>query len=138
MPKQQKDSGPTTILRFSADHLWVRADADRAQIGISDYGQGGIGEIIAIELPAVGDQIEKGEQFGEIESVRSLHELCAPMTGTVVAVNGELEDNPSLANEDPYHEGWLIEVTLSDDQDLETLMAVDDYEDFVARSQDED
>jgi glycine cleavage system H protein len=128
--KQERES--VTVLRFSDEHLWVRADADRAQVGISDQGQDSIGEIIAVELPDVGDAIEKGEPFGELESVRTVHELIAPVTGTVRAVNGDLEDHASLANEDPYHEGWLIEVELSDEGELEELMATEDYEEFVA------
>lgn len=137
MPKQKKqrrESDPVTVLRFSGNHLWVRAEADRAQLGISDQGQDAIGEIIAVELPDVGDSIERGEAFGELESVRTVQELIAPVTGVVRAVNGELEDHPSLANEDPYHEGWLIEVELADDGELEDLMATEDYEEFVAGS----
>ena len=135
MPKQKKqkrEADPVTVLRFTNDHLWVRAEADRAQIGISDQGQDSIGEIIAVELPDVGDSLEKGEAFGELESVRTVQELVAPVSGTVRAVNGELEDHPSLANEDPYHEGWLIEVELADESELEELMATEDYEEFVA------
>ena len=84
MPKQKKhkrDNDSATVLRFSDDHLWVRAESDRAQIGISDQGQDSIGEIIAVELPDVGDSIERGEAFGELESVRTIHELIAPVTG---------------------------------------------------------
>ena len=126
MPKQKKqkrEADPVTVQRFSGDHLWVRAEADRAQIGISDQGQDSIGEIIAVELPDVGDSLEKGEAFGELESIRTVQELVAPVTGTVRAVHGELEDHPSLANEDPYHEGWLIEIELADESELEELMA---------------
>jgi glycine cleavage system H protein len=135
--KQRKESDPVTVLRFSDDHLWVRAEADRAQIGISDQGQDSIGEVIAVELPDVGDSIEKGEPFGELESVRTVHELVAPISGTVRAVNGELEDHPSLANEDPYHEGWLVEVELADEGELEALMATEEYEEYVAGSDDD-
>ncbi len=135
--KQKREADPVTVLRFSDDHLWVRAEAERAQIGISDQGQDSIGEIIAVELPDVGDSIEKGEPFGELESVRTVRELVAPVNGTVRAVNGELEDHPSLANEDPYHEGWLIEVELADEGELEDLMATEDYEEFVAGSDEE-
>ena len=140
MPKQKKqrrESDPVTVLRFSGKHLWVRAEADRAQLGISDQGQDAIGEIIAVELPDVGDSIERGEAFGELESVRTVQELIAPVSGIVRAVNGDLEDHPSLANEDPYHEGWLIEIELADDGELEDLMATEDYEEFVAGSDEE-
>src|SRR5262245_41311491 len=100
--RQKKEATPATVLRFTEDHLWVRADADRAQIGISDYGQDEIGEIVGVELPDVGDTVERGEPFGEIESQRTVLELIAPISGTVVAINGELEDHPTVANEDPY------------------------------------
>lgn len=134
---RKKDSEVATVLRFSDDHLWVRAEADRAQIGISDQGQDAIGEIIAVELPDVGDAVEKGETFGELESVRTVQELISPVNGTVRAVNGDLEDHPSLANEDPYHEGWLIEIELDDESELDALMAVEEYEDYVAGGDEE-
>ena len=135
MPKptkiRKKESEVATVLRFSEDHLWVRAEADRAQIGISDQGQDALGEVIGVELPDVGDSVEKGEVFGELESVRTVQELISPVNGTVRAVNGDLEDHPSLANEDPYHEGWLIEIELDDENELEALMATEEYEDYV-------
>jgi glycine cleavage system H protein len=134
---RKKDSESVTVLRFSDEHLWVRAEGDGAQIGISDQGQDAIGEVIAVELPDIGDTIEKGEPFGELESVRTVHELIAPVSGTVRAVNGELEDHASLANEDPYHEGWLIEVELADEEELDELMATEDYEEFVAGDEDD-
>ncbi|MEO8601731.1 MAG: glycine cleavage system protein GcvH [bacterium] len=133
---RKKDGEAVTVLRFSDEHLWVRAESDGVQIGISDHGQNGIGEVIAVELPEIGDSIEKGEPFGELESVRTVHELIAPVSGTVRAVNGDLEDHASLANEDPYHDGWLIEVELSDEDELEELMATEDYEEFVAGDED--
>lgn len=136
MPKQKaktkQDCAPSTVLLFSQDHLWVRAEADHAQVGISDFGQSCIGEIIAIELPEIGEEIERGEPFGEIESVRTVQELIAPISGTVRAVNIDLEDQPSLTNEDPYHEGWLIEVEIADDEDLQDLLVSDDYDEIVA------
>jgi glycine cleavage system H protein len=132
--KKKQEAEAVTVLRFSNDHLWVRAEADRAQIGISDFGQDSIGELIAVELPDVGDPIERGEPFGELESVRTVQELVAPVTGTVRAVNGELEDHPSIVNEDPYHEGWLIEVELSDEEELEDLMGSEEYEESVSGS----
>ena len=141
MPKptrsRPKESEVVTVLRFSDEHLWVRAEADRAQIGISDQGQDAIGEIIAVELPDVGDTVEKGETFGELESVRTVQELISPVNGTVRAVNGELEDQPTLANEDPYHEGWLIEIELDDESELESLMAAEEYEEYVAGGDEE-
>jgi len=129
---KKREADPVTVMRFSESHLWVRAEGAGAQIGISDQGQNELGEIIGVELPDIGDPIEKGEPFGELESVRTIQELVAPINGTVRAVNGELEDHPSLANEDPYHEGWLIEVEVTDEGDLDDLMATEEYEEFVA------
>ena len=130
--KQRRESDSVTVLRFSGDHLWVRAEADRAQIGISDQGQDTIGEVIAVELPDVGDEVEKGEPFGELESVRTVSELLSPLSGTVSAINTELEDHPSIVNEDPYHEGWLVEIKITDEGELEDLMDADEYEEFAS------
>ena len=130
--KPQKESRGETVL-FSSDDLWVRVDAERGQIGISDFCQEKIGEVLGIELPEVGDSVEIGESFGQLESVRTLLELISPVSGTVVAVNGELDDHPSLANEDPYRDGWLIEVDLDDESQLDELIGIDEYEDRRAK-----
>jgi len=119
-------------LKFTGDHLWVRVEGRRAQVGLSEYAQDELGEVIAVELPDVGDPVEKGESFGEIESVKTVSELIAPVSGTVSAVNAELEDHPSLVNEDPYHEGWLVELDLSDKNEIEDLMDPDEYEEFTS------
>src|SRR5437764_286718 len=85
-------------LKFTEDHLWLRVEGNRAQLGISEYGQAELGEVIAVELPDVGDEVEKGEPFGELESVRTVSELLSPLTGTVTAINPELEDHPAIAS----------------------------------------
>jgi len=118
-------------LKFTDDHLWVRVEGKRAQVGLSEYAQDELGEVIAVELPDVGDTLEKGESFGEVESVKTVSELVAPVSGTISAVNAELEDHPSLVNEDPYHEGWLVEIELSDRDEVEDLMDPDEYEEFA-------
>ena len=119
-------------MKFTEDHLWVRVEGKRAHVGVSEYGQADLGEVIAVELPDIGDEVEKGEPFGELESVRTVSELVAPLSGPVTAINTELEDHPRLVNEDPYHEGWLIEVDVTDDAELEDLMDSDEYEEFAA------
>ena len=119
-------------LKFTEDHLWVRVEGRRAQVGLSEYAQDELGEVIAVELPDVGDILEKGENFGEIESIKTVSDLIAPVSGTVSAVNAELEDHPSLVNEDPYHEGWLVELELSDRNEIEDLMDPDEYEEFIS------
>ncbi len=120
------------ILKFTEDHLWLRVDGTRARVGISDYGQAELGEVIAVELPDVGDELEKGEPFGELESVRTVSELVAPLSGTITAINTELEDHPAIVNEDPYHEGWLVEIKIEDEAELEDLMDADEYEEFAS------
>jgi glycine cleavage system H protein len=122
-------------LKFTDDHLWVRVEGNRAQVGLSEYGQSELGEVIAVEVPDVGDEIEKGEPFGEIETVRTVQELIAPLSGSVTAVNTELEDQPRIVNEDPLHEGWLIEIEIADEAELEDLMELDEYEEFSGEDQ---
>jgi glycine cleavage system H protein len=119
-------------LKFTNDHLWLRIDGSRAHVGISEHAQGELGEIIAVELPDVGDEVEKGESFGELESVKTVNELIAPISGQVVAINTELDDHPTIVNEDPYHEGWLIEVELNDSGELETLLDADEYDELIS------
>ena len=121
-------------LRFSRDHFWVRIDGRHARIGISERGQLTLGEVKAIELPEIGDPLEKGEAFGELESRRTLAELLAPVSGTVVSINTDLEDSPSLVNDDPHQDGWLVEVDLADLDELEELMNAEQYEALVGDS----
>ena len=124
-------------LKFTQDHLWIRVDGLRAQVGVSDYGQGELGEVIGVELPDVGDEVEKGEAFGELESVRTVSELVAPVSGKVTAINPELDDQPTIVNEDPYHEGWLVELELRNEDEIESLMDTDEYESFASGETDE-
>lgn len=118
-------------VKVSEKHIWVGVEDQDVQLGITNYIQGGLGTVIPVELPDIGDKIEEGEAFAEIESVSTVHELISPVTGTVLAVNPHLEDHPSIINEDPYSDGWLIEVRLKDDSDLDTLMDMDEYYHFV-------
>ena len=122
-------------LKFTKDHLWVRVEGTHAQVGLSEYAQGELGEVITVELPDLGDELERWEPFGELESVRTVSELATPVSGTVTATNIDLEDQPTLVNEDPYHEGWLIEIELSNLEELEDLMDPDEYEEFVAEQE---
>lgn len=120
-----------TILRFSTDHLWVRSQDGHALLGLSEQGQKELGEIIAVELPEIGESVERGAVFGEVESVRTVQELSAPVSGRVTAVNADLEEHPASVNEDPYHEGWLIEISLQNESELDELLTPDDYEGSV-------
>jgi len=118
-------------VKFTPDHLWVRADGRHARIGLSEHGQVVLGEVKAVELPEVGDALERGEAFGGVESRRTIAELTAPVSGTVVAINTDLEDSPSLVNDDPHHDGWLVEVDLDDPAELDELMNAEQYEALV-------
>jgi len=108
-----------TDLRYSVDHEWVRVMGDsRVRIGITDYAQDALGDVVFVETPEVGTRIESGSVFGEVESTKSVSELFAPVTGEVVAVNEELETAPEKVNEDPYGEGWICEILAESEGDL--------------------
>ena len=109
-------------LRYSEEDEWVRRDADRAVVGVTDYAQDQLGDIVFVEFPEVGTRIEKGAPFGEIESVKAVSALYAPAGGVVVAVNGALEDAPEKVNEDCYGDGWLIEIGEVDSSQLDSLL----------------
>ncbi len=121
----------TTDLLFHKEHCWVRVRGEIARIGITDHAQHELGKIIYIGLPEVGEQIEQGESFGEIESRKSVSELVAPLGGEVVEAHTELDDNPSIINDAPYEDGWMIEVQISDLQELDALLSEADYLAFV-------
>lgn len=120
-----------TDLRFSEDHIWVLEMGPTARIGISDYGQEQLGEILSAALCDVGKFLEPGDTFGEVESQKTVIELPSPITGTVRAVNEAIRDDPSLINVDPYGKGWIVEVEIDEPEDLERLMSGDQYETFV-------
>ncbi len=115
-------------LLFNEDHVWIKVSAKKGKLGISDYAQSELGEILYLDLPVVGDTIEKNEPFGEIESSKTVSELISPVSGTVVGVNEELETNYSILNNDPYGEGWLALVSPPDsDEDRRYLMSAEKY-----------
>jgi glycine cleavage system H protein len=118
-------------VKVSERHVWVGIEDQHARLGLTNYIQESLGAVISTELPDIGDTIEEGEIFAEIETVSTVHELVAPVTGTVLAVNPHLEDHPAVINEDPYSDGWLIEVRLKDLSELDALMDMDEYYHFV-------
>jgi glycine cleavage system H protein len=118
--------------RFLESHEWVRPDGDTARIGITDFAQDELGDVVFVELPAVGDAVEQDAEFGVIESIKAVSDLYSPVSGEVTAVNEDLFDAPELVNEDPFGEGWMLEVTLDDDAELDELLSPDTYEDQIA------
>ncbi len=120
-------------LKFSKEHEWVATDDSVATVGISDHAQDQLGEIVFIELPAVGEKISKDDPFGVVESVKAVSDIYAPVSGTVIEVNEDLPDTPEVVNEDPYGDGWLVKVRMNDPSDLEDLMDADEYAELIAR-----
>lgn len=118
-------------LRFSEDHLWVLELGDAARVGLSDYAQEQLGEILSVTLPESGKDIERGETMGDLESQKTVVELVSPLSGTIRAVNESVAEDPSLINVDPYGKGWLIEIEIADPEELEPLMRSDEYELFI-------
>ena len=118
-------------VKISDQHVWVGIEDEHVYLGLTNFVQSELGTVISVELPDVGDQIEEGEMFAELESVLTVHEVVSPVTGTVLAVNPNLEDHPAVINEDPYNEGWLIEVRLKDESELDSLMDMDEYYHFA-------
>lgn len=109
-------------LRYSSDHEWVRVDGDTATIGITDYAQDALGDVVYVDLPDVGDAVTAGGSFGEVESTKSVSELYAPISGTVASVNDELGDEPEKLNSDPYGDGWICTITIGDATELDGLL----------------
>jgi glycine cleavage system H protein len=118
-------------MRYTRDHEWIRLDGDTATIGISDYAQEQLGDIVFIELPEVGKQLAKGAEAAVVESVKAASEIFAPVAGEVTAVNGALADAPGTVNSDPEGEGWFIRLKVTDAADVEELMTIDAYQEFL-------
>jgi glycine cleavage system H protein len=119
-------------LRYSSDHEWARVEDDLVRIGITDYAQDALGDIVYVSLPAPGEEIVAGGTCGEVESTKSVSDVYAPVSGTVVARNDALEGNPELVNADPYGDGWMVEVRLADGAALEGLLDASAYGELTA------
>lgn len=117
-------------VRYTEDHEWAKVVGATIRIGVSDYAQDQLGDIVFVEFPEVGDSFEKGEEFGSLESVKAVSELYLPISGEVVAVNEELADSPELINEDPYA-NWIVEIKPSDKSEYEELMTAEQYLDML-------
>jgi len=116
---------------YSKEHEWIRVDENIGTIGITDYAQKELGDIVFVELPKVGDHLTAKESFGTVESVKAVSEVYSPVTGDVTAVNPKLQANPELLNADPHGEAWLIRVRLADHRESQSLMTAEDYEAYL-------
>jgi len=114
-------------VRYAESHEWANAEGDNVKVGISDYAQDQLGDIVFVEMPDVGETFDKGAEFGTVESVKAVSELYMPVGGEIVAVNGALEDSPELINNTPYSDGWMIEIKPDDSAELDGLMTKDAY-----------
>jgi glycine cleavage system H protein len=118
-------------LKYTKEHEWVKLEGKVATVGITDYAQGELGDIVFVELPAVGDSVEKLASFGTIEAVKAVSEMYSPVTGKVSEVNGALEDDPTIINSDPYGEGWMVKIEVADADDTGHLLDAAAYTDLL-------
>ena len=118
-------------LHYSKDHEWVRVDGDEAIIGITDYAQNSLGDVVYVELPKPGDQFAANESFGSVESVKAVSEVFTPVTGEVTRINESLADEPEKVNADPYGDGWMIRIRMSSAGEVDSMLTAAEYEDFT-------
>jgi len=118
-------------LHYSKDHEWVRVEGNVAVVGITDYAQDSLGDVVYVELPKPGDTFAANESFGSVESVKAVSEVFCPVSGDIAGVNESLNDSPEKVNEDPYGEGWMIRVTMSNPGEVDSMLTAAEYEDFT-------
>lgn len=119
-------------LKYTQDHEWVRIEGDQATIGITDFAQGELGDIVYVEVETVGESLDKEAVFGTVEAVKTVSDLFLPLTGEITAFNEDLEDTPELVNEDPYNQGWIIKMKISDLSQIETLPTHEGYQAVIS------
>lgn len=118
-------------LKYTKDHEWVRVEGESAVVGITDFAQKELGDIVYVDVDTEGDNIEKEEVFGSVEAVKTVSDLMMPVSGEIVALNEVLEDEPELVNSDPYGDGWMIKVLISDFTELDSLLTADQYKELI-------
>ncbi len=118
-------------LKYTKDHEWIRVEGDEAFIGITDFAQGELGDIVFVEVETEGETLDKNEAFGTIEAVKTVSDLFMPLTGEVLEFNESLEDAPELINTDPYEKGWIIKIKISDASEIDELLSTNDYKSLI-------
>jgi len=118
-------------LLYTKEHEWIKKEGNKVRIGITDFAQDELGDIVFVELPEVDEAVEADETFGSVESVKTVSELYAPVSGTIVEINEELEDSPELVNESPYEEAWMMVVELDDESQLDQLLSAEEYQAII-------
>ena len=119
-------------LKYTKDHEWVRIEGDEAVIGITDFAQSELGDIVFVEVETEGDSIDSEEIFGSVEAVKTVSDLFMPLSGEIISFNSELEDTPEVVNSDPYGEGWMIRIKISDLSEVENLLSAEQYKDLIS------
>jgi glycine cleavage system H protein len=120
-----------TDLKYTQDHEWVRVEGDIAVVGITDFAQGELGDIVFVEIETEGEELERGETFGTVEAVKTVSDLFMPVGGEVEKFNEALVDEPELVNKDPYGEGWMIKIKIADPSELDELMSAEEYQEML-------
>jgi glycine cleavage system H protein len=118
-------------LKYTKDHEWVRIDGDQAIVGITDFAQGELGDIVYVDIDTLDEDVEKDDVFGSVEAVKTVSDLFMPLTGKVIEFNEKLEEDPELVNTDPYGEGWMIKINISDPSEINTLLDAAAYQELV-------
>lgn len=120
-------------LKYTKDHEWIRVEGEEAVIGITEFAQSELGDIVFVDIDTVGDEVEKDEVFGTIEAVKTVSDLFMPLKATVVELNEQLDANPELVNNDPYGEGWMVRIKLDNPSEIESLLTADGYKELVGK-----
>jgi glycine cleavage system H protein len=131
MKEEETMSANVKNLKFSKNHEWVKVEGEIISVGISDYAQKELGDVVYVELPSVGDTVAKGDACSNIESVKTVSDIYAPASGEISEANGALEDKPELVNQDPYGDGWIFKIKMEDPGELDELMDADAYDEHV-------
>jgi glycine cleavage system H protein len=118
-------------LKYTKDHEWAKKEGDIVIVGITDYAQGELGDVVFVELPAVGDEVSQDETFGTIEAVKAVADLFSPLSGEVVEINENLGDQPDIVNSDPYSDGWMVKIKITDESEWDGLMSDEDYKGLI-------
>lgn len=121
-------------LKYAKDHEWARIEGDVATVGITDYAQGELGDIVFVELPKAGSSVSQGDSFGTIEAVKAVSDLYAPLSGVITEVNAALDEAPETVNNSPYGDGWMIKIKISDPSEVDNLLSADDYEKLIGEA----
>ena len=126
------------VLKYSKEHEWVLVEDNIATVGITEFAQSELGDVVYVELPQIGDKVTKDDPFGSVESVKAVSDLFAPVSGSVTEINDLLQPSPETINDDPYEEGWMIKIQMSDVSELKDLMSAEEYSEYVEQQQEDE